>query len=93
MEREAAWIKALTFAALPGAARVEFERIRKMDGQTPVVGYTLRSVSESGDTIGDDRDYDLLKAAITPLERLSESIDTESFQLQLDLQTQQLKLV
>jgi len=70
MEHEAAWIKALTFAALPGAARVEFERARSMDGQTPVVGYTLRSVNESGETIGDDRDYDLLKAAIAPLERL-----------------------
>lgn len=80
-----AWIKALSFAALPGAAKVRFERRTSIEDGTPTISYFLRSETESGEAIGDDRDYDLLKAAMRPLETLSESFDHNEFILELDL--------
>lgn len=82
-----AWKKALEFAALPGAARVRFGRQNLIEGGTPTVRYTLRSETESGKVIGDDRDYDLLKAAMSPLEKLAEQYDHEQLMVELDLKT------
>lgn len=80
------WKKALRFAALPGAAKVRFERKHSIENGTPSVQYRLTSVSQDGKTIGDDRDYDLLKAAISPLERLADAEDHEDLSVQLDLE-------
>lgn len=82
-----AWKKALEFAALPGAARVRFERQNLVEEGTPTVRYSLRSETESGEAIGDDRDYDLLKAAMSPLEKLAEQYDHEQLMVELDLKT------
>ena len=62
-----AWRKALRFAALPGAARVRFARRNSIEEGTPTVHYTLRSETQTGEVIGDDRDYAPLKAAMAPL--------------------------
>ncbi|MEL6414656.1 MAG: hypothetical protein AAFQ15_06920, partial [Pseudomonadota bacterium] len=69
------WRKALRFAALPGAAHVRFQRQNLVEENTPTVRYTLRSETQAGQVIGDDRDYDLLKAAMAPLEKLAEHYD------------------
>ena len=82
-----AWIKALSFAALPGAAKVRLERSTSVEDGPPTISYTLRSETETGETIGDDRDYDLLKAVMRPLEQLSETEDHNDFILELDLKT------
>jgi len=76
-----AWIKALRFAALPGAAKVRFEA-RSGDGARH---YRLRSFSPAGHVMGDGRDYELLKAVMTPLEKLADSEDNEDLNLELDL--------
>ena len=76
-----AWIKALRFAALPGAAKVRFEAQSRRDAQH----YRLRSFSLSGHVMGDDRDYDLLKAVMTPLEKLARAEDHKNLSLELDL--------
>ena len=78
-----AWIKALRFAALPGAETVTFERTIVSEDGTPTTRYALRSFSQTGQTIGDDRDYDLLKAAMQPLERLAESEPHANLKLEL----------
>ena len=85
-----AWIEALTFAALPGAAFVRFERRNRIEDGTQTVNYTLQSRTESGSVIGDDRDYDLLKAAMQPLEKLSETEDHSDLILELDLKNKHL---
>jgi hypothetical protein len=85
-----AWTEALTFAALPGAAFVRFERRNRIEDGTPTVNYMLQSRTESGAVIGDDRDYDLLKAAMRPLENLSEAEDHTDLILELDLKNKQL---
>ena len=85
------WKTALKRAALPGAARVVFEKC--MDPQENAVSYSLKSYTVAGQAIGDDRDYDLLKAVITPLERLSEgygggvevSLNIESDELSVEV--------
>ncbi|MEO0450518.1 MAG: hypothetical protein AAFZ74_09420 [Pseudomonadota bacterium] len=82
-----AWIKALSFAALPGAAKVRLERSTSVEDGTPTISYTLRSETDTGEAIGDDRDYDLLKAVMRPLEQLSETEDHNDFILELDLKT------
>ena len=82
-----AWRKALRFAALPGAACVRFERKNSIEDGTPTVHYTLRSETQSGAPIGDDRDYDLLKAAMAPLEKLAEHYDHEELSVELELET------
>lgn len=86
-----AWIKALRFAALPGAAKVRLERRTSIEDETPTISYALRSETETGETIGDDRDYDLLKAAMRPLEQLSETEDHNEFILELDLKSSVLR--
>ena len=40
--------------------------------------------------IGDDRDYHVLKAAMTPLEKLAEHHDHEELSIKLDLETGRL---
>jgi hypothetical protein len=84
------WTAALTFAALPGAASVRFERSTHVESGTVTTQYRLQSFTSDGDLIGDDRDYDLLKAALTPLESLSETADQEDFTVELDLRTGQI---
>ena len=82
-----AWRNALRFAALPGAAKVQFERQSLIEDGTPTVRYRLRSETDSGKTIGDERDYDLLKAAMTPLETLAEATGHNDLKVEYDLQT------
>ncbi|MEM9571000.1 MAG: hypothetical protein AAF996_06015 [Pseudomonadota bacterium] len=85
------WVAALRFAALPGASSVLFERHFTTEDGTPTTKHRLTSFSISGAAIGDDRDYDLLKAAITPLEILAASEQTDDLRVQLDLETGQLQ--
>ena len=85
-----AWIEALTFAALPGAAFVRFELRERVEDSTPTINYMLQSRTESGTIIGDDRDYDLLKAAMRPLENLSEAEGHTDLILELDLKNKHL---
>lgn len=82
-----AWGSALRFAALPGAASVEFSRVHQIEDGTPTTRFKLRSIAASGQVIGDDRDYDLLKAAISPLERLADIEGPQDFTVSLDLVT------
>ncbi|MEM9938619.1 MAG: hypothetical protein AAF768_07225 [Pseudomonadota bacterium] len=79
------WTKALTFAALPGAARVRLSRSARIEDGTPTTAYRLTSLDAGGETLGDDRDYDLLKAAMGPLERLAEAEPSGDFTIELDL--------
>jgi hypothetical protein len=67
------WIAPLKFAALPGAAMVSFSRTFTTEDGTATTNYHLESRRSDGTKIGDDRDYDLLKAAIGPLEKLAET--------------------
>ena len=85
-----AWREALRFAALPGAARVRFRRQKLIEDGTPTVRYSLRSETQTGELIGDDRDYDLLKAAMTPLENLAERYDHDELMVDLNLETNSL---
>ncbi|MEL6861318.1 MAG: hypothetical protein AAGL11_05725 [Pseudomonadota bacterium] len=85
-----AWIKALSFAALPGAAKVRFERSELIEDGVPTTRYKLQSETESGAIIGDDRDYDLLKAAMGPLESLSEASGHKDLIVELDLKNKAL---
>lgn len=85
-----AWAQALRFAALPGAVSVEFERQEVIENGTPTTRYRLRSVSETGQVIGDDRDYDLLKAVMTPLEKLAEAHNHNNLKLKYELESGQL---
>ena len=85
-----AWIEALTFAALSGAAFVRFERREQIEDGTPTINYMLQSRTESGAVIGDDRDYDLLKAVMRLLESLSEAEDHTDLILELDLRNKHL---
>ncbi|MEO0981572.1 MAG: hypothetical protein AAFX03_02840 [Pseudomonadota bacterium] len=75
------WTKALRRAALEGAVRVEVSWMFK-PGEA---AYQLRSVDAGGETIGDDRDYDILKAKMTPLERLAEASGSSKGRASLDL--------
>lgn len=85
-----AWIDALSFAALPGAAFVRFERRERIEDGTPTINFMLQSRTETGAVIGDDRDYDLLKAAMRPLEALSEAEGHADLILELDLKNKHL---
>ena len=87
-----AWREALRFAALPGAARVRFQRQNLVEDGIPTVRYTLRSETQAGNAIGDDRDYDLLKAVMSPLEKLAEHYDHKELRVVLDLETDRLEI-
>ena len=76
------WEPALRRAALEGAARIRFGRTSGEDGHS--VSYSMNSYDAEGGVIGDDREYELLKAVFDPLERLSEGIEGD-FMLELDL--------
>lgn len=82
------WSGALERAALPGAARIVFGRSTNADDQS--VSYSMNSYDADGEVIGDDRDYDLLKAIFTPLEKLSNEMDGD-FMLEMDLSTKQVR--
>ena len=82
-----AWEEALRFAALPGAAKVRLERQSFNDNGIPTINYRLTSFTATGETLGDDRDYDLLKAAMSPLEKLAELHDHEDLSVKMDLET------
>jgi len=84
------WVKALRFAALPGAVTIIYERRYAIEDDTPTIKHTLTSISASGGVIGDDRDYHLLKAAMTPLENLAAAQDHNDLTVQLNLETGQL---
>ena len=85
-----AWVNALRFAALPGAVKVRFERSETVEDGTPTINFKLQSMGEAGEPIGDHRDYDLLKAAISPLERLSEATGDAHLIVELDLKNNAL---
>ncbi|MHA7898672.1 MAG: hypothetical protein ACX94B_02335 [Henriciella sp.] len=85
-----AWIKALAFAALPGASKVRFERRFSNENGTPTTNYKLTSLTANGTPMGDDRDYDLLKAALGPLESLAEHEDHKDLIIELDLENSTL---
>lgn len=53
----------LTFAALPGAKRVEYVLEITADGESA----SLRSYTKDDTAIGDDRPYEILKARFEPL--------------------------
>lgn len=82
------WSEALERAALPDASRIVFGRTTDAADQS--VSYSMNSYDEEGRVIGDDRDYDLLKAVFTPLERLSEEMDGD-FMLAMDLDSGAVK--
>ena len=84
------WIKALRFAALPGAAKVRLECRHLIEDGTPTTKYKLQSETDSGSVIGDPRDYDLLKAVMTPLETLCEAEAQTDFIVELDLKNNAL---
>ena len=68
-QRNTRWREKLDRAALPGATQVRFTWTRTSDGQS----FALASLDDDANVIGDDRDYDLLKAVISPLEALAEA--------------------
>lgn len=86
-ELDEKWKKKLTFAALPGAVRVIFEWTANSDGWS----YALKSRDPEGQPIGDDSDYDILKARIGPLENLAEAegygLVGETRRIEMDLAT------
>lgn len=90
IRNETDWIERLQFAALPGAVRIHFAC--ETDARDGSVRYTLKSFDAAGHPIGDDRDYDLLKAAMSPLERLAAD-RTPPFSVELDLKSGTLKEV
>ncbi len=83
---DARWRAALRRAALPGAASVTFEMASPAPGE---IRYDLRSNTNDGQPIGDDRDYDLLKAVMRPLENLCTCEDFP-FKATLNIQTDAL---
>lgn len=85
---KADWIAALQRAALPESEIVSFARVFP---DQATVSYRLLCCTASGEMIGDDRDYDLLKAVITPLERLADSI-SGPFTLNYRVSSQTLNL-
>lgn len=81
------WQAALTRAALPGTASVKLVYTRPGPNE---VSYRLVCLSADGATIGDDRDYDLLKAVMSPLEKLCDCEDAP-FAVQINLQNNRLE--
>ncbi len=85
-EDKSAWIAALQRAALPESEIVSFSRVFP---DKATVSYRLLCATASGEMIGDDRDYDLLKGVITPLERLADKI-TGAFTLNYRVSSQSI---
>ena len=80
------WKRRLRRAGLPGAAKVELTwRFAARE-----TAFELRSLDVSGGVIGDDRDYDLLKAVMSPLENLAEMSGIASGRAVLWLETDRL---
>ncbi|MEM9573229.1 MAG: hypothetical protein AAF996_17310 [Pseudomonadota bacterium] len=82
---EGVWRSALRRAALPNAEKVVFFREQKVEDNVPTTAFRLTSFDAAGVVIGDDRDYDLLKAVMTPLENLAASVDAEPLRVELNL--------
>ena len=83
---EATWRRALRRAALPDALEAQFALTQSAPNQ---ISYCLICRDAQGRKIGDDRDYDLLKAVISPLENLCNCEDAP-FSATLNLETDQL---
>lgn len=84
------WINRLNRAALPGAAEVELVRTHP---EPNAVNYRLRSLNAEGELIGDDRDYDLLKAIMSPLEKLAEqTLEHGRLRVVLDIAAQTIEV-
>lgn len=81
MEERKAWIAALQRAALPDSEKIIFSRSHPAPNE---VSFRLTCLNKAGQKIGDNRDYDLLKAVLMPLERLSEK-ETGEFEVMLNL--------
>jgi|GEM_PF-3136598 len=62
------WREKLTRAALNGAVAVVFEWQRTGEG----TAFALKSRDSMNQPIGDDGDYDIVKARMSPLEALAE---------------------
>ena len=82
------WKAALKRAALPGTVKVKFTFSKPAPNE---MSYRLSCYDDKGSAIGDDRDYDILKAVITPLENLCDDDPvTATYDLNsddLDIQT------
>ena len=74
---EERWRAALARAALPGSCRVEYRRAVGFEDGLQTTNHKLTCLDKHGVVIGDGRDYDLLKAVMTPLESLSDG-ETEN---------------
>lgn len=56
-----------------------------MEDSVPTIAHRLTSFDTDGKVIGDDRDYDLLKAVMTPLESLAEHEPGDPLEVTLDV--------
>lgn len=83
------WKKALMRAALKQAVSVKFSKT--VTSKDNSISYELASYDASDKPIGDDRDYDLLKAVMTPLENLADTVQDDRFSMSLDLVSGVLK--
>lgn len=90
MIEQEVWEPALRRAALPGASRIRFGRSTSADDQS--VSYSMNSYDAEGQVIGDDRDYELLKAVFDPLEQLARQIDGD-FLLEMDVESGEVRPV
>lgn len=66
------WKAALRRASLPDAVRVVYRLDTGVEDGVPTRKHRLTSYDASEAAIGDDRDYDILKAVMMPLENLAE---------------------
>ncbi len=84
------WKAALQRAALEGACSVEFSK--STDAASNSVSYSLVSYDHKLNRMPDARDYDLLKAVMVPLEKLSEDRSENAFTVTLNLDSGRLEL-
>ncbi len=88
---ESNWKNALRRAALEGAIGVYFAR--KSNPAQNTVSFMLKSVDKSGHVIGDNRDYDELKAVMRPLESLADKMRSDSFEVVLDVKSEKITFI
>ncbi|MEM6410610.1 MAG: hypothetical protein AAF683_03645 [Pseudomonadota bacterium] len=81
------WRDALARASMPGAVSVIYTRNMGIEDGVLTTSHTLKSFAEDGAVIGDERDYDLLKAVMMPLERLSEGDGSDPLVVTLNVQS------
>ncbi len=80
------WIAALRRAAHPAAVTVELNWAFE-PGESR---YTLKSRGDAGQPLAEERDYDLLKAVMTPLENLAEASGASHGGVRLTLESDEL---